>query len=57
MTWGVFLTAFLSSARRTLQSRGQLGTPQSAGCIRQARPDARAMWRFASAGTTVVVTA
>jgi lipoprotein-anchoring transpeptidase ErfK/SrfK len=41
----------------TVQSRGQLGTPQSAGCIRQARPDARAMWRFASTGTTVVVTA
>jgi hypothetical protein len=41
----------------TVQSRRQLGTPQSAGCIRQARPDARAMWRFASEGTTVVVTA
>jgi lipoprotein-anchoring transpeptidase ErfK/SrfK len=41
----------------TVQTRGQLGTPQSAGCIRQARPDARAMWRFASEGTTVVVTA
>jgi lipoprotein-anchoring transpeptidase ErfK/SrfK len=40
-----------------VQSRRQLGTPQSAGCIRQARPDARAMWRFASEGTTVVVTA
>jgi lipoprotein-anchoring transpeptidase ErfK/SrfK len=38
-----------------LQSRAQLGTPQSHGCVRQARPDAVAMWRFASAGTTVVV--
>ena len=38
-----------------LQTRAQLGTPQSHGCIRQAMPDAVAMWRFASAGTTVVV--
>jgi hypothetical protein len=38
-----------------LQTRAQLGTPQSHGCIRQALPDAVAMWRFASAGTTVVV--
>lgn len=40
---------------RPLQTRAQLGTPQSHGCIRQALPDAVAMWRFASAGTTVVV--
>jgi hypothetical protein len=38
-----------------LQTRAQLGTPQSHGCIRQAMPNAVAMWRFASAGTTVVV--
>ena len=38
-----------------LQTRAQLGTPQSHGCIRQALPDAVAMWRFASAGSTVVV--
>ncbi|KRF30262.1 L,D-transpeptidase [Nocardioides sp. Soil805] len=38
-----------------LQTRAQLGTPQSHGCIRQAIPDAVAMWRFAAAGTTVVV--
>jgi lipoprotein-anchoring transpeptidase ErfK/SrfK len=38
-----------------LQTRAQLGTPQSHGCIRQALPDAVAMWRFATAGTTVVV--
>jgi lipoprotein-anchoring transpeptidase ErfK/SrfK len=38
-----------------LQGRAQLGTPQSHGCVRQARPDAVAMLRFASAGTTVVV--
>ncbi|MGZ4458309.1 MAG: L,D-transpeptidase [Nocardioidaceae bacterium] len=38
-----------------LQTRSQLGTPQSHGCIRQWRPDARALWRFAPIGTTVVV--
>jgi hypothetical protein len=38
-----------------VQGRDALGTPQSHGCIRQWRPDARALWRFASVGTTVVV--
>lgn len=38
-----------------VQTRAQLGTPLSSGCIRQARPDARAMWRFAHVGTAVVV--
>jgi hypothetical protein len=38
-----------------LQTRAQLGTPQSHGCVRQALPDAVAMWRFATTGTTVVV--
>ncbi len=42
---------------RALQSRAQLGTPLSHGCIRQARPDAIRLWRFAPVGTTVVVTA
>jgi len=42
---------------RPLQTRLALGTPQSHGCIRQARPDARALWDFAGVGTTVVVTA
>lgn len=42
---------------RPLQTRGQLGTPQSHGCIRQARPDAIRLWGFAPVGTTVVVTA
>lgn len=40
-----------------LQSRAELGTPQSHGCIRQWRPDARALWRFAPVGSTVVVVA
>lgn len=39
-----------------VQSVDQLGTPQSHGCIRQRRADARALWRFAPLGTTVVVT-
>jgi lipoprotein-anchoring transpeptidase ErfK/SrfK len=40
-----------------VQTLDQLGTPLSHGCIRQARPDAKALWRFAPLGTTVVVTA
>ena len=40
-----------------VQTLAQLGTPQSHGCIRQARPDARTLWRFAPVGTQVVVTA
>jgi lipoprotein-anchoring transpeptidase ErfK/SrfK len=38
-----------------VQSRSDLGTPQSHGCIRQWRPDAKALWAFAPLGTTVVV--
>jgi lipoprotein-anchoring transpeptidase ErfK/SrfK len=41
---------------RPLQTEAQLGTPQSHGCIRQARPDARRLWDFAPVGTRVVVT-
>jgi len=40
-----------------VQGFDQLGTPQSHGCIRQKRSDARALWAFAPLGTTVVVTA
>lgn len=40
-----------------LQTRGQLGTPRSHGCIRQSLPDAIALWEFAPVGTAVVVTA
>lgn len=40
-----------------LQTRDQLGTPQSHGCIRQWRPDAKALWSFAPVGTEVVVVA
>ncbi len=38
-----------------LQTRAQLGTPQSHGCIRQAGEDAIALWKFALEGATVVV--
>jgi lipoprotein-anchoring transpeptidase ErfK/SrfK len=40
-----------------VQSRSDLGTPLSSGCIRQWRPDAKALWRFAPVGTPVVVVA
>lgn len=37
------------------QTRADLGSPQSAGCIRQWEVDAKALWQFSSVGTTVVV--
>ena len=40
-----------------VQGRDDLGTPQSHGCIRQWRPDAKALWNFAPVGTPVVVVA
>jgi hypothetical protein len=40
-----------------VQTRDQLGTPQSHGCIRQWRPDAHALWNFAPLHTKVVVVA
>ncbi|QWZ08571.1 L,D-transpeptidase [Nocardioides panacis] len=40
-----------------VQGRDDLGTPQSHGCIRQWRPDAKALWDFAPVGTPVVVVA
>ena len=42
---------------QALQTRAELGTPQSHGCIRQWLPDAKALWDFAPTGTKVVVTA
>jgi hypothetical protein len=39
------------------QTKAQLGTPQSHGCIRQNLPDAVALWNFAPVGTKVVVVA
>jgi lipoprotein-anchoring transpeptidase ErfK/SrfK len=40
-----------------VQTRAELGTPRSHGCIRQWRPDAKALWDFAPVGTEVVVVA
>jgi hypothetical protein len=40
-----------------VQTLDQLGTPQSHGCVRQKRSDAKVLWEFAPLGTTVVVTA
>lgn len=40
-----------------VQTRRELGTPQSHGCIRQLSKDAKALWDFAPVGTTVVVLA
>ncbi|MBW9215544.1 L,D-transpeptidase family protein [Mumia sp. zg.B53] len=42
---------------RPVQTRKQLGTPLSSGCVRQHRPDAIALWEFAPVGTVVVVVA
>ena len=38
-----------------MQTRAQLGTPLSHGCIRQKEADAKALWAFAPLGTPVVV--
>ena len=47
----------VSNAGSLLQTKAQLGTPLSSGCIRQERPDAIALWGFAPVGTKVVVLA
>lgn len=39
------------------QTLEELGTPLSAGCIRQAEEDAKRLWDFAPVGTKVIVTA
>ncbi|MFC5679477.1 L,D-transpeptidase [Aeromicrobium endophyticum] len=45
------------NAGRLEQTKAQLGTPLSAGCVRQWKNDAVALWEFAPVGTPVVVTA
>jgi hypothetical protein len=47
----------VDSSGRLVQTVKQLGTPLSAGCIRQAVPDAKALWRFAPIGTDVWIVA
>jgi lipoprotein-anchoring transpeptidase ErfK/SrfK len=44
------------STGRSAQRLSQLGTPLSAGCVRQGPQDAAHLWRFASVGAKVVVT-
>jgi lipoprotein-anchoring transpeptidase ErfK/SrfK len=44
-----------SSSGRLIQAYQDLGTPQSAGCIRQPEEKAAVLWDFAAVGTTVVV--
>jgi lipoprotein-anchoring transpeptidase ErfK/SrfK len=51
-----FHTVPVDNAGRPEQTRKELGTPTSAGCVRQWRDDAIALWTFAPIGTTVVVT-
>ena len=51
-----FHTVPVDNAGQPEQSRQQLGTPTSAGCVRQWRDDAVALWTFAPVGTKVVVT-
>ena len=45
----------VDSRGRPVQGLDELGTPTSAGCIRQRTADAKAMWSFAQEGTDVVV--
>ena len=40
---------------RPVQGLDELGTPTSAGCVRQRTADAKEMWAFAPVGTSVVV--
>lgn len=45
----------VSNSGKPLQTKDELGTRLSSGCIRQYRPNAIALWKFAPVGTTVVV--
>ena len=52
-----FHTVPVDNAGQPEQTKEQLGTPRSAGCVRQWRDDAIALWTFAPVGTKVVVIA
>jgi lipoprotein-anchoring transpeptidase ErfK/SrfK len=52
-----FHTVPVDNAGQPEQTKEQLGTPTSAGCVRQWRDDAIALWTFAPVGTKVVVVA
>jgi len=51
-----FHTVPIDHSGQLEQSRDQLGSRQSAGCVRQWMDDAVALWEFAPVGTKVVVT-
>ena len=53
--WIGFHSIPRDSSGRLIQSKSQLGTPTSSGCIRQALRKARRLYRFAPVGTKVVV--
>ena len=53
--WIGFHSIPRNGSGQLIQSKSQLGTPTSSGCIRQALGDARRLWRFAPVGTKVVV--
>ena len=50
-----FHTVPVDNDGRPEQTKDQLGTPTSAGCVRQWKDDAVALWTFAPIGTKVVV--
>ena len=50
-----FHTVPVDNSGRREQTKKQLGTPTSSGCVRQWRDDAIALWNFAPVGTKVVV--
>ena len=50
-----FHTVPVDSSGQPEQTKEQLGTPTSAGCVRQWRDDAKALWDFSQIGTEVVV--
>ncbi len=45
-----------SSTGEPIQTNDELGQYRSAGCVRQAHEDAKALWDFAPVGTPVIVT-
>ncbi|MEH3032908.1 MAG: L,D-transpeptidase [Aeromicrobium erythreum] len=47
----------VDNSGRLEQTKAQLGTPLSSGCVRQWADDAKALWDWAPVGTRVVVTA
>ena len=53
--WIGFHSIPVDRSGNLIQPLSKLGTPTSSGCIRQARENARSLYRFAEIGTRVVV--